>query len=394
MARTLFISADSLVRGDPVAVLSDTTYGGSVSTVDMSRGKVPSAERTVIVLNGGDVLSLDAPLPARSDAEARRAVPFAVEDFVAEPLDQVHFAIGPLEADGQRAVRVVSGSVMDEVLTRIGSFGLERVELMSEHDLGIPAPVLIEFADEVIAFLPSGRFRVGANLPDEVFGRLLKQADMPANCRVYGERLATRLGFRAEGPAPVSQSDLLVLLTRLGGTGDRAGVNLLQGRYGRTGQLDLSGLGDWKRVAVLAIAFGGAALVAGELEKSALQTEIRRLETASQQQVAARFPDAAAGSAVATVRQALSLSRKGPDEFETLTAALYAAIGQRRGSRLSSLRYDQEQGVLSAGVTLAAFSDAEAVAGNLRESGLSVEVGDLRQSGNGVTGEIRVQVLP
>ncbi|MEM6850635.1 MAG: type II secretion system protein GspL, partial [Pseudomonadota bacterium] len=73
------------------------------------------AERTLAIVPGAHVALKVVELPAKTDAQARAAAPFLLEDDVAEDIDQSHLALGPAHAprggeDGgtARAVAIVS----------------------------------------------------------------------------------------------------------------------------------------------------------------------------------------------------------------------------------------------------------------------------------------------
>jgi general secretion pathway protein L len=64
--------------------------------------------RVVVFVPAADVRLAAAQVPARQPAKVLLAVPYALEDQVADDIDTLHFAIGPRQADGSHPVAIVS----------------------------------------------------------------------------------------------------------------------------------------------------------------------------------------------------------------------------------------------------------------------------------------------
>ena len=111
MSGTLVIALPAM-PGDPVlwGLFADglTASGRALADVPADR-----ADQVWAVVPGGDVLMRRVEIPARSDAQARAALPYLLEDDVAVELDGLHFAMGPAGGDGRRPVAVVSKTKMD-----------------------------------------------------------------------------------------------------------------------------------------------------------------------------------------------------------------------------------------------------------------------------------------
>ena len=108
MARQVYgFLNDAIGEGDGVFIAE-----GQLVRVD----ELASGDRITLLAPAADVSALSAVIPVRSESESRRATPFAVEDDIATPVDEAHFAIGPAGEDLQtpRSVQVVSLGKMED----------------------------------------------------------------------------------------------------------------------------------------------------------------------------------------------------------------------------------------------------------------------------------------
>lgn len=99
--------------------------------------RLASTRRLVVFVPGAEVRLTSASVPARQPAKVLQAVPFALEDQVADDIDTLHFAIGPRQAEGHHPVAVVARRRMDEWMNAFRSHGL-RPELLVPDVLALP----------------------------------------------------------------------------------------------------------------------------------------------------------------------------------------------------------------------------------------------------------------
>lgn len=121
-----------------------------------------AAGRHVIVLvPGADVLLAQPELPpAKAGARLQQLVPYALEEQLAEDIEELHFAIGRRQGESTRVpVAVVARKLMDEWTMLLKSSGLEAEALYADSEL-LPqnpgqAVALLE-EDAVVVRPPSG----------------------------------------------------------------------------------------------------------------------------------------------------------------------------------------------------------------------------------------------
>jgi general secretion pathway protein L len=246
--------------------LIDPTREGSLrEAAAAARGR-----RTVVLVPGSDVLQTEAELPARGGARVLQALPFALEEQLAEDVENLHFAPGERSASGTAAVHVVARSMMDAWTRELASAGVSADALYADASLMPANPgqlVLFLDGDDAHVMRSDGRrFAVPAadfvslldtvepvTQSDDAPARHLlvfaTQDDWQQNGRVFDSLRASGVTIKAQllpqGPLPWLARQLST---------SRA-PNLLQGRYAPRGGISFD-TRRWR----LAAALVGAAL--------------------------------------------------------------------------------------------------------------------------------------
>jgi general secretion pathway protein L len=119
------------------------------TTVGVPSGEVLAhAARIVVLVPSEHVLLLDAPVVSRQRAQLARAVPFALEDRLAGPVEDLHFALGTARADATIPVAVVARETLRNWIQTLAAQGI-RPDLLIPESLALPqstdhATLLIE----------------------------------------------------------------------------------------------------------------------------------------------------------------------------------------------------------------------------------------------------------
>lgn len=133
-----------------------------------------AGRRVIVLVPGAEVLLMQPQLPAaRSGMKPQQLVPYALEEQLADDIDELHFAIG--RRTGTRtAVAVVARSRMDQWLAALRSSGIEPAAVYADSEL-LPAnptqTVALLEDDAVTLRSPSGRVLM---LPVENLGEALE----------------------------------------------------------------------------------------------------------------------------------------------------------------------------------------------------------------------------
>lgn len=157
-----------LVRALPDGSLRWLNTAGGARV--QSGAPAPDSEREVwVVLPAEDVLLMQAPRVARSPQQLQKALPYAIEDQLAAPIETQHVAWAPATDPNQVLVAVVARARLDALLATLRGHGLEP-------DALIPEPLLLAWsptASSVLlepgrALLRYGEARAFVGQPEEL----------------------------------------------------------------------------------------------------------------------------------------------------------------------------------------------------------------------------------
>jgi general secretion pathway protein L len=249
-------------------------------TGQLAEAAQDAGSRQIIVLvPSADILTTTVDLPIKGGARLQAALPFALEEFVAEDVDQLHFASGIRRASGRTPVSVVNRATLQRWLSQLEEAGITPTSVIAEsYGLArIPGTISMLIAENQVVINNGADIELilqGVSPGDALAAIGALDADknsqgpeagsiaMPRHVLVYcdvgeDERYAHDwIAIRQE----LDSLDVKVLadgvLPRLAVTVvTGAGVNLLQGDFGsRTEYSSL--VRPWKYAAILLLAFG------------------------------------------------------------------------------------------------------------------------------------------
>jgi general secretion pathway protein L len=367
---------------------------------------VARGRRQVVLVPAVEVLLTRVSLPVRGASRILRALPFALEEQIAEDIEALHFAAGRSAADGTVAAAAVDRVQLEGWLAMLAEAGLEPQAIYSEAE-GVPAtpnhlnwllegdrcfarsgdglPVLLEITsvEEVL--------RYGPGFPGE--------ADQPRHLSVYVTPEArSRHGEALEALRPeVASLELRLLpdgvLPHLA-AGILSGhpINLLQGAYAPRTQLDRLWK-PWRTAAALLAVF--AVLLVGQevLRLVQLKQEEARLDEA----IAATFQQAMPGARMEeprfqVERQLAELRGTGSaanEGFLTALETLGTALGEAQGIRLEAISY--RTGVLDLRVQAPSVDSLEQIRQAVARDGrFSATIQQANQRADGVEGRLQL----
>ena len=121
-----------------VLVDSNGTRRSGVSSGDLEQAATAAGDHAVIVLvPAEDVLLTSVHIPARSQAKIRAALPFALEEDLADDVEDLHFAVGDRQENNRLPVAVVSREKMSRWQERLDEAGIVSVMVAAiNHGLG------------------------------------------------------------------------------------------------------------------------------------------------------------------------------------------------------------------------------------------------------------------
>ena len=266
-------------------------------------------ERTVIVLvPASATLSTSVDIPVRAGSRMLAALPYALEEQLADDVDTLHFAAGSRRASGRVPVVVVSHTQMQEWLARLKFAGIHPARIIPENFglARIPGSLSLLAAEEQIMFndgadtdfIMQGVKPSDALAAAGIFDKEEEIQESEDNVTsptrhllVYCEAADEQL-FEQDWAAlrhELASVDIHLLpdgvLPRLAITvGAGAGVNLLQGAYGAKTDMTAA-FRPWRYVAILLVALG----VVGLAGKAVDNVRLKQDRAALQEQFAQEY---------------------------------------------------------------------------------------------------------
>lgn len=315
------------------------------------------------------VAHFQLPVPGRNEAEATRTALYAVEDELAEPIEEVHLALGPRTADGaNRNIYVVSRNVMTAWLEQLSKAGLDPERIIPEQCLFDTAEHGEELGDHTL-------LSIGPRL-------LAADASLPADAQ-------RALGINHPASAPQSGQHLIRLAER---AATRQTVNLRSGVFARA-RKQPAGYRAWRVAAGMAIA--ATSIWTGNviLETRNYNYATRQLERQASERYAALFPGAAIPADIDRASREMLASQTGPTNFSFQDAAnyLYEATAAAPGLRITALSYDGDQQLASATFVAPQPDALERARAFLETEGLMVGITLDPPADGPITGTLKIE---
>ncbi len=158
MRETLYIHLRAVDPSAPTAYcIARADAVASFPIEQAPLGELPSiaqGRRVVVLLPSADIRLCSVPLAARQLAKVQQAVPYMLEDQLADDVESLHFAVGARRADAHWPVAVIARERLAAALAFFIDHGL-RPDLMIPDLLGLPVPAAEQFTllvdgDEVL----------------------------------------------------------------------------------------------------------------------------------------------------------------------------------------------------------------------------------------------------
>ena len=265
----LGLSAADAQHAQWLTVDAQGSVGSRVDSGSLASAASAAADRPVIVvLNDMQVTRTHCNLPV-SGAKLVRALPYALEDQFAEDVELLHFAAGPANDDGQRAVAVISKADLERCLAQLAEAGIVPAAIYTTHDSLTPlagfTQLLVSDGGVVLSAADGQLAGLAGVGPDDVLAAWLAtqtradDAAEPVHLRVYCDEAAheryaddwQRMRDAAGDLDIKLISGWLPFAARAIASG--YGINLLQGAYSAKSDA-LASFRPWLTAAALLLA--------------------------------------------------------------------------------------------------------------------------------------------
>lgn len=133
MSETLLLRLSN--TGRPAQWLVVDAFGNSMGQSQSGELKdaaqFASGRRLRVCVPGSTIMLMHATIPSHNNQKILQAIPFALEDRLAQDVDTLHFAIGTRDSHGY-PVAVVTRAHMQEWLDELSAAGLAPVEMLPD----------------------------------------------------------------------------------------------------------------------------------------------------------------------------------------------------------------------------------------------------------------------
>ncbi|MGI8738582.1 MAG: type II secretion system protein GspL [Gammaproteobacteria bacterium] len=357
--------------------------------------------RCVVLAPSENILLTTVNLKARNREQLVRAMPFALEEELAENVEQMHFAPGPRQVDGSYPVAVVARTDMDLWLAQLRRAGLIPQVLIPDV-LAVPLhgeqrwSLLIE-PDR--ALLRTGAFSGFTLEPDNLevmLSCMLEEAATPpVAIDVYGidgeadaaplPRLPTvTYELRASTPSPGWAA----------GIDEKRTINVMQGQY-RVKSDVVRLFKPWRAAAALAGVWVALQAVNTTLDYRRLAKQDVSLQVDIAQVYRETFPGTTRiVNARVQMEQELQALRQAS---ETDTQAGFMPLLNAGGRALtdaadvSIVNLDYLDEALNVSLSARELQSLEAIKQNIEEQGLAARIESAETRGNAVNGRLVIR---
>jgi general secretion pathway protein L len=376
-------------------------------------------ERKVIVLvPSAEVLTTSVDIPVKGGSRLQAALPYALEEHLAEDIDTLHFAAGIRRSSGKVPVAVINRERLAEWIKVLNEAGIQPSAIIPDtYGLArIPGTISLLVAEDQVMINDGADIELvmqGVNPGDALaaIGALddsdgtdeaesPERSAMPRHVLVYCEPQYEEryqhewLAIRHE----MESVDVNLLpdgvMPRLAVTvATGAGVNLLQGDFGA--RTEYSGLfKPWRYAAILLLALS----VVGIGAKATNYYVLKRQESELKQQFEAEYRQIAPGAAavadparlVATLKSRAGNSGSPPVFLQTLEH-LSRALQQNKEARIEAISY--RSGVVDVRLSAPNVSTLDSIQRVVGESGqFEASIQSTDQDGDRVSSRIQIKV--
>ena len=386
---------------DPRGVASGPPQSGPLSLA----GARSAGRRICVLVPGTDVLVAEPELPTKAGTKLLQLVPYALEEQLADDIDDLHFAIGKRPSDSTRTpVAVVTRALMDQWITTLKAAALEPDAMYADSDL-LPqnpgqAVALLE-EDVVVVRPPSGS---PVTLPADALQDALEMAQSTspegggagrglilytgapewhqhsAQVESLRERFdGIKIQLLANGPLALFAQQLP----------NSAATNLLQGAYTPTTSRNV-GIKSWQMAAMLLGGLIALHIVGKTIELSLLKRNEHKLDVATRELLQSVSPGLANNSDARKAMEAKLAAVRAATTSGLLPAleALVQAHNTVPGSVVQALSF--RNGSFDLKIAAPDAASLDRMGQNLRNNGWQAELASGQSVTSGYEGRLLI----
>jgi general secretion pathway protein L len=276
---------------------STGTRRSNVASGPLTQAAAEVIHRDVIVIVPAvDVLTTTVHMPARSSSKIRTALPFALEEQVAEDIGELHFVMGERQENSRLPVAIVADAKMQGWIERLAEAGIEPAIITSESQglAKIPGTLSVLVDGDTVMYnngaddefvmqdvkpsdvlVMAGQLGEEENEDGEKSGHLVIFCTAEMDAQLSHDWIALRHEMHSVDVNVLAEGVMPKLATTIA-TG--RGINLLQGIYGK--KIEYGALfRPWKIAAMLLLGLTLIGVTAKGIDYLNLQEELEGLKT-------------------------------------------------------------------------------------------------------------------
>lgn len=353
----------------------------------------------VLIVPGEDVLLTHVDIHVRQMAKLRKAIPYALEERLAEDVDSLHFGIGAREGD-YTEVAVISQEKLEGWLDALKDahivprIAIPDMLVLPWHQY--EWSVVVDGARAVVRTGAASGFSCDRESLEPLLLMLLDSAERPTLIRLWHCDGGERLHWSNTAPAIKEHSCEGGLLSLLAlAWQPRPNLNLMQGPYNQQADV-VKALKPWRWAAILLGIWFVLGFGKNLVEQHQLKAERAGLRAQSERLYRQTFPGVKrVVNARVQMEQKLKKLRGSGNaatgsDFLELLAAASPIVGTEKGVSLENVSY--RKGLLTLKVAAGSLSQLDAVKQKIEQSpGLKAELKSADSAQGKASGQIRIQ---
>jgi len=368
-----------------------------------------AGRRVVVVVPASDVLVAESDAPAKNAAKLAQVIPYALEERVADEIENLHFAIGERNENGRVPVLVVSRARIDAWVGELAAAGLAPQAIYSEATLlpGMPGQIIGLLDGDTLTLRPAEgpplvmpAFAIGTAFDMALAAQVSQVAGLeppPVGLLLYAtheewqthQQEVDALRERFTGvKVQLLNSGTLSVLAPAAASGDA--VNLLQGALAVASPMKQSWKA-WRVAAALAAALLCLHIGVRYYELNRLRKTEAALDAGIEDAFRAAMPGQQnAINARKRVEQRV-VQLRGSGGGSTLLPALLAVANARNASPASVIEgFRFQDGSLELRLNAPDAASVDAIGQQLRAAGWQTELGGSAK-GDGYSGRLQIR---
>jgi general secretion pathway protein L len=361
--------------------------------------------RVCLLVGGAEVLLAEPEVPVKAGAKLQQLVPYALEEHLAEDIEDLHFALGKRAAESNRVpVAVVARALLDGWLAELRSAGIEPDAVYADSDLlpQNPGQAVALLEGDLVSVRPPGGTPV--TLPADALGEALEIARSGAESSGTGARgLILYTGavewqqHSAQVEAARPHFDGIRVQLLAGGPlalfaqqlPTASAINLLQGAYAPVSSRG-TGFMAWRVAAILLASLVALHLVGKAAELQVLKRHERQVDASIRDTFrSSMHTEASASEARRLMERRMSGARDAGEGLLPALQALAQARDAAPGTSVQSLNF--HGGSLEMRLSAPDASSLDRLNQSLRSSGWHADLTSGTNSGSAYEGRIQMR---